>query len=110
MRKSVDGREETRIIYDMTTESLIFDPLDSSLLTGHERMLQYAPLPLKENRLLDLHIFLDHSVIEIYANKTVCLTGRTYPSLQDSLKVEVFSDCEEATLQEMEVWDLSSIW
>ena len=73
-------------------------------------MLQYAPLQLKENRLLDLHIFLDHSVIEIYANKTVCLTGRTYPSLQDSLKVEVFSDCEEATLQEMEVWDLSSIW
>jgi len=110
LRKSVDGREETRIIYDMTTESLIFDPLDSSLLTGHERMLQYAPLPLKENRLLDLHIFLDHSVIEIYANKTVCLTGRTYPSLQDSLKVEVFSDCEEATLQEMKVWDLSSIW
>ena len=54
LRKSGDGREETRIVYDNSVESLIFDPLDSSLLLGHERLVQQASLSLKGDRLLDI--------------------------------------------------------
>ena len=60
--------------------------------------------------LLTLHVFLDHSVIEVYANKTVCITGRIYPSRSDSLGIDLFAGSDGVRLRSMDTWQLASIW
>ena len=50
-----------------------------------ERGTQGGAFALAEGETLKLQVFLDASVIEIFANDRVCLTSRIYPSRSDSL-------------------------
>ena len=57
-----------------------------------------------------LHIFLDRSVIEIFADEgRTLLTGRIYPTLADSLGVALFSRGDSARLQSLDIWTMKSI-
>lgn len=49
-------------------------------------------LPLAPDEPLDLRIFCDQSVIEIFANGHVCLSGRIYPSHPDTLSYAIYSE------------------
>ncbi len=110
LRRSPRGEEETRVVYDPAGERLIVDPLDCSRLLGPDRPLHEGPLSLGPDRLLRLHVFLDHSVIEVYANKRVCITNRIYPSRSDSLGIDLFAKGEGVRLRSMDTWQLASIW
>jgi beta-fructofuranosidase len=58
---------------------------------------------------LDLHVYLDHSVIEVFANGRAVLTGRTYPTRKDSAGVKLISQ-GGAKLDLLHVWEMKSIW
>jgi fructan beta-fructosidase len=57
-----------------------------------------------------LHIFLDRSSIEVFANdgETV-LTDRIYPS-PASTGFEIYSDSPAAQISSLSIWSLRSIW
>jgi sucrose-6-phosphate hydrolase SacC (GH32 family) len=57
-----------------------------------------------------LHIFLDRSSVEVFANdgETV-LTDRIYPS-PGSIGFEVYSDAPDARISSLSIWKLGSIW
>jgi beta-fructofuranosidase len=76
VRRSPDGSEKLDIVYD------------------RERgLLGEAPLRLTESEPLTLHIFVDRSVIEVFANGgRACHTYRTYPHRADAIGVSMFAD------------------
>jgi beta-fructofuranosidase len=110
LRRSPGGEEETRLFYDPVSERLVLDPLRSSRLPGPDRPLHEGPLALGPDGTLTLRVFLDHSVIEVYANRTACITGRIYPSRSDSLGVDVFAGSGGVRLRSLDTWQMASIW
>jgi beta-fructofuranosidase len=52
--------------------------------------------------------FLDRSVVEIFANDRTCLTGRIYPTLADSLGVDLFAGGGTVKLTSMDIWKMGS--
>ena len=51
-------------------------------------------------------MFVDRSVIEVFANDRQCLTQRIYPARADSLGVALFSSGGNARCTVLEAWDL----
>ena len=70
-----------------------------------------APLSLSEGETLKLHLFLDRSMLELFANGRRCLTSRIYPIRpDDSLGIKLFASSGGARLKSLEAWPLKSIW
>jgi beta-fructofuranosidase len=83
------GDEETLIQYDPQEESIVIDRSRSSLDGAYNNATESGPMPLflinekgKENKLeaLRLHIYIDNSIIEVYANDRFALSTRVYPT------------------------------
>jgi len=95
---SPDGREQTSIFYDAEEKKFRIDltktSLDENLMKGvyeDPGLLQEADFKLDSGESLNLHIFIDHSVLEVFVNNRLCLTHRIYPILEDSKGVAIFS-------------------
>jgi sucrose-6-phosphate hydrolase SacC (GH32 family) len=58
---------------------------------------------------LRLHVFLDRSVMEVFANDWVCFTNIIYPPETD-LGVEVYAKGGTATVKSLDIWQMSTIW
>ena len=74
------------------------------------RSPEVGPLYLEEGELLKLRIFIDRSVVEVFANGRQCLTVRVYPSRKDSRGVSVFARGSEAKLVSLTAYQMKSIW
>jgi len=109
VRVSPHGEEQTSITYDRTTAQLRVEREHSSLTADVDRTPQGGPFALAEGETLRLHVFLDASVIEIFANNRACLTSRIYPSRPDSLGLGAFGLGGEARLKALHVWEMRPI-
>jgi beta-fructofuranosidase len=87
---SPDEQEQTRIVYDPTSEFLFID-VTRSCHTHSRNDRHLAVLALRKDEPLRLHVFIDGSVIEVFANERVCVSERVYPSRTDSVHVGVKS-------------------
>ena len=65
---------------------------------------------LADREPLRLRVFVDRSIIEIFANGKACLTQRVYPTRSDSNGVAVFAEGGSATLKTADIWQLEPIW
>jgi beta-fructofuranosidase len=74
------------------------------------RTPEIGPLYLKDGELLHLRVFIDRSVIEVFANGRQCLTLRAYPTRPDSTGVSVFARGSEASLVSLTAYQMKSIW
>jgi beta-fructofuranosidase len=110
VRCSPDGAEQTCIVYDRLARRLVLNRERSSLSPEVDRGVHEGPLDLASGERLKLHVFLDRSVVEIFANGRACLTSRIYPSLPDSLGVHLFAHGGSANLTSLDVWEMGSIW
>ena len=108
--KSKNGEEQTRLVYDCVQERLAIEPHQSSLSTVVDRDMREAPLSLGEDGLLKLHIFLDRSVLEVFANEHTCLVSRIYPTRPDSLGLDLFARSGSTKLKSLDIWEMKSIW
>lgn len=104
---SLDGLEETRIVYDTANGRLHVDRSGSSLNT--DVTLEERGLELPVTDTLELRVFLDASVLEVFAHGRAIST-RIYPTRTDSLEISVFAHGGEALLERIEVWPMRSIW
>ena len=115
--RSDDGREKTRISFIRTktrfnpSDTLQIDISGSSL---HKDKIssppESGPLNIEETESLKLRIFIDRSIVEVFANDKQCLTMRTYPTLPTSKNVVFFSLNGSAELISMQKWSMQSIW
>jgi sucrose-6-phosphate hydrolase SacC (GH32 family) len=126
LRCSPDGEERTAVLHDPTAGKLKVDvsrsTLDESISYPHYRnqpalerlpeearlvSAQAAPFDLAAGEALELRIFLDRSVLEVFANGRQCITQRIYPSRAGSLGVRVFSLGAAARVDSIQAWDMA---
>jgi beta-fructofuranosidase len=81
--RSPDGRECTRIRYNEDRRELTLEKGLSTLAGEPAKDFQRGNIPGSGGR-LSLRVFLDHSIIEIFANHRVLISGRVYPVLEES--------------------------
>ncbi len=103
-----DGEEETLLLYDAGRSTLQVDRSKSSRDPSAERGLVGGTLEL-EGQPLQLRIYLDHSMLEAYANGLKSLTTRVYPSRPDALGLQLWAD-RRINVESMQVWRLGSAY
>lgn len=108
VRRSENGQEETLIYYDKTNGTFNVDRTKSSMdpdvrVDG----IQGGYVDL-DGENLKLHIFLDRSVVEAFANDKKKLTTRVYVGRYDSLGLKVWAD-KDITVKSMEVWNMNAL-
>ncbi len=120
---SPNGDEETVIEFNSTENNITVDFSNSSLDTSikhYQRTMnfmtsepnpiatdQVAPFSLGKNEKLEIQIFIDKSIIEIFANGRQCVTQRVYPTRSDSRGIELFSSGGNSKVNILRVWDMS---
>ena len=126
VRRSPDGAEETAIIFDPKSGTLKIDVSKSTLdpairyrswslfqppdaIDATRRVLtQEAPLTMQPGEPLRLRIFLDHSMLEVFANNRQCLTQRLWPTRDDAIGVSLFSNGSKTTVRSLEAWEMAA--
>ena len=126
VRRSPDGAEETAIIFDPKSGTLKIDVSKSTLdpairyrswslfqppdaIDATRRVLtQEAPLTMQPGEPLRLRIFLDHSMLEVFANNRQCLTQRLWPTRNDATGVSLFSNGSKTTVRSLEAWEMAA--
>jgi len=115
--QSPDKQERTRISFMRTTnrwsktDTLQIDASESSkrkdvLASPPET----GPLFLGPDEPLNLQIYVDRSIVEVFANGKQCLTLRVYPDNEASQGVSIFARGGRASLLSLTKWDMKSIW
>lgn len=116
--RSPDGKEQTTIrLYmngwgrNINARYLSIDLSKSSLAPDVKaRIPEMGPLYLEKGEPLRLRVFIDRSIIEVFANDRQCLTIRVYPTRDDSTQVSVFARGSKAKLLSLNGWQMRSIW
>ncbi len=110
VRCSPDGSEETLISYMPDKQVLRVNFEKTTVLDNvsyvNDATIQDAPFELKEGETLKLRIFIDRSVLEIFANGRQSLTQRIYPSKVTSQEVRLFAKGGEGKAVKVEAWHI----
>jgi len=113
--RSPNKEEYTRIAFfrgrGYRGKSLItIDSSYASLLPDvASRAPETAPLFLKGNENLQLRVFIDRSVVEVFVNGKQCVAMRVYPSRPDSVGVSMRSQGKGAVLKSLDAWQMENI-
>jgi beta-fructofuranosidase len=100
-----DGRPQARVLYDAALGRLSVEPGPTFASTVATPERYSAPLPPTGR--LRLHVFVDRSVVEVFANDATCLAARVYPAAADGLGVGVSLSAGSARLTALDVWTLA---
>ena len=103
---SPGGEEETLVYYDASEKKLKVDTTKSSLSEG-PKTLEAGPLELKAAEPLRLRVFVDKSVVEVFANGRQAVMRRIYPSRPDSTGVRLFSNGGALKVSALQAWDMA---
>lgn len=115
---SADGREQTPIFFDLQKNTVRIDTRQSSLETIHYKKyamvkepdnfvsVQEAPFTLQKDEPIQLRIFLDKSMLEVFVNGRQCITQVLYPTLPDATGLQVFSEDAAVKVNQVKAWQL----
>lgn len=78
VRCGCESGEKTLIYYDAAEKKLVMDTTKSGC--AGRKVVEKAPFELKDGEKLSLDIFVDRSVVEVYANERQAICRRVYPS------------------------------
>lgn len=109
VRKQGNIYQQDALVLDTTQSSL---RADGSFWTSNvtARPPEVAPFELGEDEPLKLRIFIDKSVVEVFANGRQCLALRAYPERKDSLGVSIRAHGRDAVLRSLDAWQMQSIY
>ena len=124
IRSSPDGQEQTQIRFNANPwhthrapkelqplRELILDITRSSISAEvSNRDSERCSFGLPYGELLELRVFVDRSVVEVFANGRHYLAKRIYPDRRDSLGVEFFARGGSARLVSLDAWPMDAIW
>ena len=103
---SPNGEEQTIIAYSSEQGGLSVDTRQSAP-SDSPKTIETAPFSLDENERLRLRIFVDKSVIEVFANDRQAVARRIYPARTDSLGVSLFAVGGSAKVHVLKAWQMS---
>ncbi len=82
----------------------------SELPDAASRAPEIAPVYVAPDETLQLRVFIDKSVVEVFANGRQCLAVRVYPGREDSLGVSLRAQGADAALRSLDLWQMRSIY
>ncbi len=108
-RRDPAGRQFTELSFNYDTNLLRLDRERSSDTDEVTRDPCECELALGPGETLQLTIYLDNSVVEIYANGRISMASRIYPNLESAQGIRLYSGGGRAQVGTT-VWNMSSIW
>lgn len=105
LRASKDREQQTLLSYNLQSKELRFDRSKSDGWSGGIQTVR-----LEASETLQLHIFIDTCVIEVYAdNYRVALTNNIYPD-PSSVHLDLYAVGDIVNLNTLDIWKLRSAW
>jgi len=101
---SSDGREQTLIYYDASEKKLTFDGTKSSLDLGRKN-IESAPFELQKGEALVLRIFVDKSIVEVFANDRQAIARSVYPRLGGT-GIKLFAKGGTVKIPSVKAWEI----
>jgi beta-fructofuranosidase len=101
---STDGREQTLIYYDASEKKLKVDATHSSIDLGRKN-IESAPFEWKKGEPLVLRIFIDKSIIEVFANDRQAIARSVYPRLGGT-GVKLFAKGGDVKVLSAKAWEI----
>eukprot|EP01024_Parvocaulis_polyphysoides_P025477 TRINITY_DN23209_c0_g2_i1.p2 TRINITY_DN23209_c0_g2~~TRINITY_DN23209_c0_g2_i1.p2 ORF type:complete len:125 (+),score=7.85 TRINITY_DN23209_c0_g2_i1:108-482(+) len=98
--------EETVIYYDFLLNKIVLDRRQSSLDQNAKRDLVETNYQLDQEGVLIFHMFIDHSIIEVFVNEKDSFVTRVFPVDPKSTKMELLLEGQEIDVS-VDVWTLS---
>ena len=113
VRIAKSGNSFFEIGYDAAKQLLYIDRSKSgarSFNKNFEKLSRFETTLALLNRQLQLHIFFDHSIVEVFANNgKAVLTAQIFPDESDN-GIELFSTGGKSKLVKSTIWKMKSIW
>jgi len=101
-----DGAEQTVITCDRAAGTLTIDTRQSTLGDG-PKSLETAPFVLAPGEPLHLRVFLDRSLVEVFANDRQAVTRRLYPTRPDALDIALFTRGGPTHCSHLNAWEMA---
>jgi beta-fructofuranosidase len=114
--RSPDAEEVTRIIIQKgrgyrRSSTITLDNTRSSILPdARSRPPETAHFSMSGNDPVELRIFIDRSVVEVFVNGRQYLALRVYPGREDSVGVSLRAQGSDAELKSLDAWQMKSIY
>jgi beta-fructofuranosidase len=115
VRCTPDGQEETWVLFDRPHQMVTIEREKSSLsnTVSHDvlparQVSRNAPLEIAPGEPIQLHVFLDNSVVEVFVNGRITLSSRIYPTRSDSVGLALFARNGRIHLPALNIWQLNA--
>jgi beta-fructofuranosidase len=93
------------------TSAITLDNSRSSLYPNvYARVPETAYVSFKKGELVDLHIFIDRSLVEVFVNGRQFVAAGVYPSLEDSTGISIRAQGRPAILKSLDAWQMNPIF
>lgn len=107
VRATADGREETSVWYDAAKHELVVDNTKNTY--GGKLAVERAPFALAEGEALQLRLFVDRSVLDVFANERQAVSRRICPKDAAGAKgVYLSAQKGTATYSSVRVWEMDA--
>jgi len=105
--KNPNNSEQTKLIFDLQQNVIELDRTNSSVLYPIKNKL-IGEYIMNHKEDLNIHIFLDGSIIEVFVDQIVVFSCRVYPSSPESNLVDLIPIKGNIRLLNSNAWELSS--
>jgi beta-fructofuranosidase len=110
IRADLELRSAGRISLAITSRSAVTRSVTLNYEDGQLTVMDArAPLRISGNREMNLRIFIDRSVLEVFANETVCVT-KVIPTLETDTVLKISAGGGDAVVKQLCAWPMRSIW
>ena len=113
VRCAPDGSEETLVSFSFEPPTIQIDYQRASLrddLNYHQQpRVQATPFDFERGGTLKLRIFLDRSVLEVFAGDRRYMVQRIFPTHPDALDVKLFSRGGPAFVRRLRAWQMQCV-
>ncbi len=101
---SDDGREQTVLYYNASEKKIKVDATKSSIGYGRKN-IESGPFELKKDEPLVLRVFVDRSIVEVYANDRQAIGRSIYPKLGGT-GIRLFAKGGDVKVLSVKAWEL----
>jgi len=102
-----DGAGGVVIRYDATARELVFDASAVPLFAGLTA-IERAPFALRAGEPLKLRVYVDRSVIDVFANDRQVISRRVYPRGDDTRRLHLSAEGGEVIFTKLSAWEIDA--
>ncbi len=107
---SSDGEESVSLYLKRNERRMELDLRESSHATQVRKPCLKVDLPEFSTEALNLRVFIDGSVIEVWLNDRIGLTGRAYPMAEHFGDLYLSSLGGGLKVRELKIWKMKAVW